>query len=286
MRVTGPGQGPAAPGRSAPREGEQGDLFSGRGTTAIAEPDPTPVSTVAAGSLSDAALIAAIPNAGQSTCRGLAQEAARRKLVAAIPALEALCRRFKGFGLHHTVAEQAAALQAIAAIGDAEAVAVIRRMIVEDVVAGPGLAEAVRAAATLRCVLPEETAAALLRHADPAIRAHACRCTSRTEQSAALLASLLEDLNPGVAAEAAKALARMGRPDGRAWLLRLLAQQPDAELLAAIAAVADDECTVLIGRIARSHPSLREAAVEALESIETPRASAVLASLERAHTGP
>ncbi|HUN42039.1 MAG TPA: HEAT repeat domain-containing protein [Acetobacteraceae bacterium] len=276
MPQTGPGA--FTPPSRAPREREQGDLFSGRGDTAIA--DATPSETVAdPRALSDAALIAAIPHAGQSACRSLALEAARRRLVAAVPALEALCRRFKGFGLRHTVAEQAAALPAMAAIGGAEAVAAIRRIIVQDVVAGPGLTEAVRAAAALRCILPEETAATLLRHPDPAIRALACRCTPRSEQSAGLLASLLEDLNPGVATEAAKGLARMGRPDGRGWLLRLLAQQPDADVLGAIAVIADDECAVLLGRIARSHPALREAAVQALESIETPRAGAVLASL-------
>ena len=282
MRVIG--SAPSRPPPPAPREAQQGDLFSDRPTTEIAERGPTPQSRPAPESLTDDALIAAIPDASQSTCHALAWEAARRKLVAAIPALEALCRRFKGFGQHHTVAEQAAALQAMATIGGAAAAAV-RRIIVENVVTGPGLAEASRAAAMLRCILPEETAATLLRHSDPATRANACRCAPRTEQSIATLLSLLEDLNAGVAAEAAKALARMGRPDGRPWLLRLLARQPDADLLASIAAIADDECTVLLGRIARAHPSLRDAALEALESIETPRAAAVVASFTRTDTG-
>ena len=268
----------------APRAWAQGDLFSGRGSgeTAAAAPSPSPV--VVSDALTDSALIAAIPGAGQSACRALAQEAVRRRLAAAIPALEALCRRFKGFGLDHAIAEQVAAVQAMAAIGGAEAVAAVRRVIVQDVVAGPGLAEAVRAAAVLRCVLPEHTAVALLRHPDPAVRAPACRCAPRADQSAALLASLLEDLNPGVAGEAAKALARMGRPDGRRRLLDLLAQQPDADLLSAIAVIADDECAVLLGRVARSHPPLRDAAVQALDSIETPRAAAVLESLAKAAT--
>jgi hypothetical protein len=100
-----------------------------------------------------------------------------------------------------------------------------------------------------------------------------------------MLPSLLDDLNPGVATEAAKALARMGRPDGCPWLLRLLARQPDADLLASIAAIADDECTVLLGRNARTHPALHDAALEVLESIETPRAAAVQASLTNANTG-
>jgi HEAT repeats len=283
------GSAPRSPPSSARREAEQADLFADRGTTEIAAHGPTPQpgsvpeSTTDSASLSDDDLIAAIPDAGQSASRALAQEAARRKLVAAIPALEALCRRFKGFGQHHAVTEQAAALQAMAEIGGPSAAA-IRRIIVESIVAGPGLAEAVHAAAALRCILPEETAVELLRHPDPATRAHACRCAPRTEQSTAILLSLLEDLNAGVATEAAKALARMGRPDGRPWLLRLLARQPDADLLASIATIADDECTILLGRIARAHPALHDAALEALESIETPRAAAVLASLTNTNT--
>jgi hypothetical protein len=49
--------------------------------------------------LDDAALIAAIPRASLGDCRALVREAGRRRLMAAIPALEALCRRFRRFGL-------------------------------------------------------------------------------------------------------------------------------------------------------------------------------------------
>jgi hypothetical protein len=229
--------------------------------------------------LSDADLIAAIPNAGLAACQALAGEAARRKLVAAVPALEALCRRFKGFGLEHGVPEQAASLQALSAIGGADAKAAVHRILTGEVVADPGQRDAVRAAAALRCVLPEPIAGALLRHADPTIRAQACRCVPRTAQVATLLTSLLHDLNPGVATEAAKALGRMGRTEARPWLARLLCHSPDAELVEAVTPVADEECVVMLGRIARQQPALRDAALTALEAIETPRAAAILAAL-------
>ncbi len=236
--------------------------------------EPTP-----AADLTDAALVAAIPDASLATCQSLADEAARRKLVATVPALEALCRRFKGFGLQHAVPEQTASLQALAAIGGTEAVAAVRRIVAGDMVTGPGQREAVRAAAALRCILPEPTATALLRHADPGIRAQTCRCAPRTAQVAVLLGSLLEDLNPGVATAAAMALGRRGGVEARPWLARLLRQSPDAELIEAVISVADEECAVLLGRIARQHPALRDAALTALEAIETPRAAAILAAL-------
>jgi hypothetical protein len=262
----------------------QYDLFdsAGRGHR-----DPSPVApsrhaTLSAADLTDEALIAAIPDAGPTTSHALAGEAARRGLAAAAPALEALCRRFKGFGLRFAVPEQAAALAALAAIGGPDAAAAVRRIVTGEVVAGPGQRDAMRAAAALRCRLPEATAAALLLHADPEIRAQACRCAPRTAQVGALLVSLLDDLNPGVAVAAAKALGRIGRPEARPWLIRLLRQDPDAELVDAVASVADDECVVLLGRIARQHPVLRDAALAALETIETPRASAILAALRGA----
>jgi HEAT repeats len=257
------------------------DLFASAGIRPEApprDPPPHPEPTPPA-DLTDAALLAAIPDATLATCRALAGEAARRKLVAAVPALEALCRRFKGFGLHHAITEQTASLQALAEIGGPEAIAAVRRIVAGDIVTGPGQREAVRAAASLRCILPAQAAAALLLHADPAIRAQACRCVPRTAQVAALLASLLQDLNPGVATAAAKALGRMGHAEARPWLVRLLRQNPDAELIEAVTLVADEECEVLLGRIARQHAELRDAAVTALQAVETPRAAAILAAL-------
>src|SRR5437016_795789 len=64
----------------------------------------------------DAALIAAIPEAGFEDAPALAAEAGRRRLASAVPALEALCRRFAGYGVDRMVPEQEAALQALAAI--------------------------------------------------------------------------------------------------------------------------------------------------------------------------
>jgi len=256
------------------------DLFGSAGIRPDASPNPQPRREMPpVANLTDAALIDAIPDASQAACQALAGEAARRKLVAAVPALDALCRRFKGFGLQHAIPEQTASLQALAAIGGADAVAALRRIVVGEVVAGPGQREAVRAAAALRCILPEPKAAALLLHADPEVRALACRCAPRATPIAGLLASLLEDLNPGVATAAAKALGRMGRAEGRPWLIRLLRHRPDAEAIEAVTPVADEECTVLLGRIARHQAALRDAATTALEAIETPRAAAVLAAL-------
>jgi HEAT repeat protein len=242
-------------------------------------PDAAVRRRMVAGELDDAALIAALPDASLSDCHALAAEAGQRRLTAAVPALEALCGRFKGFGLHHAVPEQVAALQALAAIGGRAAAAAVTRLVIERVVQGPGLKEATAAAAILGSSFPPECAAALLRHADPAIRADACRCARPSPEVVALLLTLLDDLHPPVAEAAACALGRMGRPEARPALARLIQAKPTAEAIEAIASIADETCIVLLGRIARAQPGLSDVVLGALEDIDIPRASAVATAI-------
>ena len=70
--------------------------------------------------LSDAALIAALPDALLANACALAAEAGRRRLGDAVTALVALCNRFVGFGVDCSVPEQVAALEALGAIGGPE----------------------------------------------------------------------------------------------------------------------------------------------------------------------
>src|SRR4029077_11192883 len=117
--------------------------------------------------LEDEALIAAIPAASLDHYGALVAEAARRRLAAAIPALQALCRRFAGFGIDHMVPEQSAALRALAVIGSRDAAQAVSLIILRGVVQGPALGLAVAVAAQLRANLPVDVLRSLLRHADP-----------------------------------------------------------------------------------------------------------------------
>jgi hypothetical protein len=249
------------------------DLFSGGGVWPEASLPPkaecTPADPV---SLDDSALIAAIPEASFVLAQALAYEAARRSLIAAVPALERLCCRLKGFGLDRTVPEQLASLNALTEIGGAEAAKAVSSILCQDVVQGPTLAAAVAAAVRLGVVLPDEKAASLLRNADPAVRADACRCAPARPFSMAVLVELVHDLNTGTATAAACALGRMGQAEARPALLRQLRQAPSAEVIEAVAEVACDEVIVLLGRIAGSDNALAGQAFEALEAIDNPRA--------------
>ena len=258
---------------------QQLDLFAAGGVSPTAVAHGWHREPMCVAELSDAALIEAIPSAGLSECVALTEEAARRGLRAAVPELEALCRRFRGFGLHRGVPEQISAVRALAALGGTDAAAAVRRLIATAVVQGPGLSEAVHAASLLHCRLPEDAAVVLLRHADPEVRAAACRCVPNTSQVVNVLLELLGDLHGAVAMAAACALGRIGRAEVRPALLRLLRTAPCADVISAVTRIADEEVVVLLGRIVRANASLRETALAALEDMDTPRARVVLAGI-------
>src|SRR5258708_26070453 len=108
---------------------QQLDLFSSSG---IQAERPLPQSMElrpTATALDDQALIAAIPESNLADSIALATEAGRRRLAAAVPSLEALCRRFSGFGADRMAPEQAAALQALAVISGRQAAQPVSRLV-------------------------------------------------------------------------------------------------------------------------------------------------------------
>lgn len=256
------------------------DLFSANGGLEQHHRGAQARPIVACDTLADESLIAALPHAGVADSVALAAEAAHRKLAAAIPALEALCRRLAGFGADRVVPEQAAALDALVAIGGADAARTIARLIAQGVLEGPCLQQAVAAAAGLGAVVSTAVLARLLRHDYPQLRADACRLvTASPPQAIPLLHELLDDLHTYVRTAAACALGRLGRIEARALLAQCLRAAPCPEVIDAIASVADEECVILLGRIARTQPGLSAAALQALERIDHRRAEEVAGAI-------
>ncbi|HEX5864010.1 MAG TPA: HEAT repeat domain-containing protein [Casimicrobiaceae bacterium] len=175
--------------------------------------------------------------------------------------------------------EQLAALRSLAVIGSRDAAQAVSRLIVRGVVQGPALGLAVAVASQLHASLPADILRSLLRHADPDIRANACRCACRRLELIAAMIDLLDDLNPTVARSAACALGQMGRIEARPMLASLLREEPSEEVIDALSPVADEECMVLLGRIARSKPALSDAALNALENIDHHRATAIATAI-------
>jgi HEAT repeat protein len=229
--------------------------------------------------LDDQALIAAIPESNLADSIALAAEAGRRRLAAAVPSLETLCQRFSGFGIDRMVPEQVAALQALAVISGREAAQAVSRLIVRRVVQGPALNLAVTTAARIGSTMPADVLQSLLRHPDPGIRASVCGCARRRPELISVMIDLLEDLNQGVARSAAYALGQIGRIEARPMLAKLLREDPSEELIDAVSSIADEECLVQLGRIARTEPALSDAALNALEGIDQPRANAIATAI-------
>ncbi|HEX6141950.1 MAG TPA: HEAT repeat domain-containing protein [Geminicoccaceae bacterium] len=222
--------------------------------------------------LDDCALIAGIPRAGLADAAALADEAARRGLAAAVPALEELCRRFAGFGRERAVPEQVAALQALGRIGGPDAARAVVRLVARDAVAGPGRKVALEVAARLGAILPAGAILPLLRDPDPDLCAAACRCTGPWPAAVPVLLDLAREGDVRLGAAALCALGRMGRQEARPGLVGLLRDAPSAEIIEAVATIADEDCVVLLGRTARTRPALAHAVIEALATIDHPRA--------------
>jgi hypothetical protein len=185
---------------------KQLDLFAHRGAAMERGLSRSTHDALLPAEIDDESLIAAIPESTIGEGCKLVAEAARRRLAAAVPALAALCRSFTGFGTRRMIPEQTAAIEALAIIGGREAAHAVSEMIERAVVQGPGLQLAVSAAARLGSVLSLETLCQLLRHAEPRIRADACRCARPLPALILLLIDLLDDLDQGVATSAACAL--------------------------------------------------------------------------------
>lgn len=258
----------------------QPDLFSSSGVRTARPAPPLALSQrTAPAELDDTALLDAIPASGITDGPALATEAGRRRLTAAIPVLQDYCRRFAGFGMDHALPEQIAALDALAAIGGPVAAQAVARIIAAAWVQGPTLTSAVAAAAQLGSRLPGAIVLTLLRHANPAIRADACRLARPEPDIIATLMDLLGDLHRNVNMAAACALGRMGRTEARPLLKLTLRQAPSLAVIEAVPPIADDECIVLLGRVASASPKLAAAARDALEAIQHPLAERLSARL-------
>jgi HEAT repeat protein len=251
------------------------NLFAAQMPKAAPASMPAPRPAVDIASMTSDELLAAITQVGISDAEAVMQEAGRRELAAAVPALAEVIRRFTGFGADAPVREQVAALGALVAIGGAEAAGAVARIIERREVQGPTLATAVWAAAQLATTLPTTTVTDLLRHADPAIRADACHCARPSPVVINALIELLGDLNPGVHGAAACALGHMGRAEALPVLMRMLEKAPTVEVIEAIAGVLDDTAIVQLGRVARDRADLAHAVLEVLDGCELPLAAKV-----------
>ena len=254
------------------------ELFADRPPPARAS-NSGPTRRILPEDLSDAALIAALPDALLADACALAAEAGRRRLGEAAPALVALCHRFVGFGVDCVVPEQVAALEALGAIGGPEASRSVSQMIVKGDRARPEPRSGGDRGLASWFIFPPDFALPLLRHEDPSVRVAACSCVRAGGDVVATLIELLTDLDGDLAAAAARALGRLGRVEARHRLKRCLAERPSPRVIESVTGIADEEAIVFLARIGRKRPELVNSTLSALDEIDHARASAASAGL-------
>lgn len=285
MKPSGNGLAPPQPvsqhsDREAPPD--QLDLFAGRGgVTPRHVPDPdassaaTPVET-----LTDDELLELVPETGPSNVDAVCSQLVSRSLETAVPALEALWRRFVGFGVEKPLREQLAVVNTLAWLGGTDARVALRRIVLSRSLPASLLPAALRAAVDSGLALPARFVRPLLDHDDTAVRGAAFALAARTNVAADRLHEGLLDRSAANRRLAAVALGLRGDPRARPPLYDALARCPSTEVIEAIAAVWDDDAIVHLGRCARRHPRLAGAVLDALRDIGSPRAQSVASDLE------
>ena len=260
------------------------DLFAERGAVTpryTQNPLPsTPATPVVAEKLTDDELVERIRNAGPSDVDALCAEIVSRSLEGAVPALEALWRRFAGFGIEKPLAEQLAVVDTLARLGGADACSALRRIVLSRALPASLLPAALQAAAQAGLALPAEFVGSFLTHGDAAVREAAFALTAKSNVAADRLREGLLDPSAANRRLATIALGRRGDPSVRQPLYDELAQSPSPDVIEAITAVWDEDAIVHLGRCARCHPQLAVAVLDALREIGTPRAETVARRLE------
>ena len=286
------GAGPVSPHPNPPhsdREASQHqlDLFAECGGVeprhspkAVASSAPAP----AVDTLSDDDLLELVPNVGPSDVEAVCSEVVSRSLQAAVPALEALWRRFSGFGIEKPLREQLAVVDTLARLGGTDARSALRRIVLSKDLPASLLAAALQAAASAGLALPAPFVGSLLDHEDAAVRGAAFALAASANVPADRLHASLFDRSAANRRAAAVALGLRGDSRARQPLFDELARAPSPEIIEAVATVWDDDAIVHLGRCARNHPRLAGAVLDALHDIGSPRAAVVAKDVE-AHVG-
>ena len=263
------------------------DLFAERGRV---EPRPSPQTAAssapvpAVDTLSDDDLLELIPNAGPSNVETVCSEVVSRSLQEAVPALEALWRRFSGFGIENPLREQLAVVDTLARLGGADARSALRRIVLWKGLPASLLPAALQAATSAGLALPAPFVGPLLEHEDAAVRGAAFTLAASAHVPADRLHASLFARSAADRRAAAVALGLRGDSRARQPLFDELEQSPSPEIIEAVAAVWDDDAIVRLGRCARRHPRLAGAVLDALRDIGSPRAEVVARHLET-HAG-
>ena len=260
----------------------QPDLFDERGLsdTGRVTASAAPEAPADAAGLSDAALIARLPQASMATAEALCSEIASRGLSAAVPALERLWRRFAGFGIRVPLVEQRVVLSTLARLEGTRARSALRGIVLSKGLPASLLPLAMQAAAEAALSLPAGFVGPLLDHEDASVRAAAFALAPRAGVPVELLREGLSDPSSPVRRLAAIALGIAGDAAAVAPLVAELECAPSAEVIEALTMIGDEDAIVHLGRFAGNHRALAGTVLDALRDMDSERAHRLVRHLE------
>ena len=268
----------AGTGKTRQKKPEQWDLFGERGHD-VADAS-SPREDIDPTELDDHELIEQLPKATLSNVHALCEQVTQRGLGdAAVPALEALWLRFRGFGITSPLIEQLLALNTLGSIGGGPARDVIQRVIDAKDLPACLFPHALQAAVTSRLHVPLRLVLPWLEHEDPMVRAPAFTLAQRTQPPAHVMEAGLTDPYALVRRSALVAMGNLGHKGARPGLLAELNRNPTSEIVFALVAIADEDVIRHLGRCAMQNEALHPIIVEELEMLDTPIARVIVQRL-------
>ena len=262
------------------------DLFDGRGPVDAGPRPEGPARPAAPATLGDDDLVGRLADAGPSDIDALCAEVVARSLPSAVPALERLWGRFRGFGIDQPLREQRAVLETLARLGSPDARAALRRLVLSAGLPASLHPAALRAAADAGLGLPASFVAGFLGHTDAAVRRAAFDLAAGARVPASRLREGLSDPDAPIRRTAAVALANQGDDAGREVLLAELVDAPSTAIVEALGALGGDEAIVALGRCAIRHSALAPGVIAVLREMSDARADRLATRLEAGHAPP
>ncbi len=226
--------------------------------------------------LDDDAIIAGIPGANLAKAEALCEQVVSRDLAdAAVPALEELWKRFRGYGINRPCREQLAVLKTLAKIETRPSRDAVKRIAEERGLSEALLPHALEAALACRVRFTRPRIEQWLEDGRPIVRRLAFSLAQWVVPPVWILQQGRNDPDLSVREAALITMGKLGHAEARQGLLALLARNPNGDVVRALATVADDEVITQFGRSADKHESLRPAIIEELRAMDDPRAKAV-----------
>ncbi|MDE0524747.1 MAG: hypothetical protein OXH79_22660 [Boseongicola sp.] len=233
--------------------------------------------------LDDQEIIERIPAASVSQVQALCDQVLERGIGDnAVPALEALWKRFFGFGINGPLREQRSALETLAKVGTPLSRQAVARIIDARDLTDALLPLALECATEANLALSGQSVTRWLEDGRSDVRESAFvlarNCTPPVPKHE--LEKGLMDPEGSVRRSCLTTMGQFGNGRAKPGLLEELEKDPTSEIVTALAGLLDDDIITRLGRCAMKHGRLRGQIAEELESSGEPRALKLVARLK------